>query len=85
MMKKLGVRWMPGLPFTDDKRIDHAFSKPEDFLVETPGINLALVLVIAQDPNINVEKSETFLVISLISCHFLINKLLINRNMRHLH
>jgi len=57
-MKKLGVRWMPGLPFTDDKRIDHAFSKPEEFLAESADANLALVLVVAQDPNIHVEKSE---------------------------
>ncbi len=62
-MKKLGVRWMPGLPFLDGERVSHAFSRPEETTMEggllihdIPG--LALVLVLAQDPNITIEQQQ---------------------------
>ena len=67
-MKKLGVRWMPGLPFLNGERVSHAFSRPGEaaamaaaasesgVITGVPG--MALVLVLAQDPNIAIEQQK---------------------------
>ncbi len=63
-MKKLGVRWMPGLPFLDGERVSHAFSRPDEVAMEGGGVlatdipGLALVLVLAQDPNIRIDRQK---------------------------
>ena len=61
MMKKLGVRWKPGLPFLDEQKVSHAFSRPGEPISGASFIgspDMALVLVLAQDPNIRIEKGE---------------------------
>ncbi len=72
MMKKLGVRWMPGLPFLDGERVSHAFGRAEELAAmeagaaaaglvgggadEVPG--MALVLVLAQDNSVTIEQRK---------------------------
>ncbi len=48
MMKKLGVRWMPGLPFIDEPRVSMTFGRNDELFV--PAAGTALVLVLAQEP-----------------------------------
>ncbi len=64
-MKKLGVRWMPGLPFLNGERVSHAFSRPQDEGGDDIGVGIgvgipgmALVLVLAQDPNISINNQK---------------------------
>ena len=42
MMKKLGVRWLPGLPFLNEPKVSHTFSRPGDFGGLEPPLPLAL-------------------------------------------
>ncbi len=72
-MKKLGVRWLPGIPFLNEPRVTHAFSRGDEMCVDGSNANvigpegiielnkskeMALVLVLAQNPHVNVEKKK---------------------------
>lgn len=74
MLKKLGVRWLPGLPFLTEPKVNHAFHRNEEGLgIAGPTLDIsrskemALVLVLAQDSNVQIDKGRWF-----FSMHFLI-------------
>ncbi|XP_059090975.1 ADP-ribosylation factor-like protein 6 isoform X1 [Tigriopus californicus] len=68
MVKKLGVRWLPGIPFLDEPRVSHAFTGRDLPLMTLEsggrrpvamGFETALVLVLAQNTNVNVADGNT--------------------------
>lgn len=63
MLKKLGVRWMPGLPFLTEPKVSNAFHKGDDVrggqvFTLSSSKEMALVLVLAQDSNVKIEKGK---------------------------
>ena len=61
--KKLGARWVPGQPFLVNPKVSHALAHKsalggEEIELPMAQNGMALVLVLAQDPNVKVEKTR---------------------------
>jgi hypothetical protein len=73
MLKKLGVRWVPGLPLLSEQKVSQTLAKDDALEMRPPRLarlkGTALVLVLVQDSSKEIESGENC-TCSAASCRY---------------